>query len=311
MEENHLNDEFEPPPGPPPLLELEQVQHLAYHGWLPVELDEALLANLQQLSKEAEFFFDRSQEDKNKLYPPSRGTECGFYRVPEEKEYLTFRYAVHHQSSLEQKVRRVWQQTAQLLHRILGDLNRAGFYDPSGYDHLVEGSLELPRDNSDMDNVISLMRLFRYYPEGGVAEEHVDIGLLTLCIGNGKGLQVRDWNTESYVDSTGPVVLVGDMARALLNDRVRSGLHRVVGNPNGRSSVIFALRPCLRHSTDLSLFGGEGVVDTKQYFYKVKGKKYNINATMDVRQKQQKEQKEQRARMRQNLEPQASFPGAG
>ena len=311
MEESSRYDSFEPPHGPPPLLDLEQVHHLAYNGWLPVELDGVLLGDLQALSAEAEAFFHRSMDNKSEFYPPSRGTECGFYQVPEEKEYLTFRHEVHHDSPLEQRVQKVWREAAKLLHRMLSDLSRAGCYDPRGYDHLMEGSLDLPKDNSDMDNVISLMRLFRYYPEGGVADTHTDIGLLTLCVGNGAGLQVYDCYTKIYVDAPGPIVLVGDMARALLNNRVRSGLHRVVGNPGGRSSIVFALRPCLRHPTDLAMFGGSGIVDTKKYFYEVKGKKYNINATMEVRQKQQKEQQEHKAQRLQAQGTQDSIDGTG
>lgn len=37
-----------------------------------------------------------------------------------------------------------------------------------------------------------------------------------------------------------------------------------------------------------------GVIDTKEYFYKIKGAKYNINATKDMREKQRQKQQEQR-----------------
>ena len=64
----------------------------------------------------------------------------------------------------------------------------------------------------------------------------------------------------------------------------------MVGNPDGRSSIVYALRPNLKHPTDLATFGRAGVVDTKTYFYEIKGRKYNINATKEIRERQREAQ---------------------
>jgi len=284
---------YEPPPGPPPLLTFEQIQHLAVQGWLAVDLPADFQQGLYDVSRAASNFFDQSLNEKGAQYPSSRGTECGFYHVPDEKEYVTLRHHVHPESPMEGCARKVWSDAAHFLHRILCDLSRAGDYGVQVWDHLLDGSYDVPQDASDMSDITTLMRLFRYYPTEGIASEHVDIGLLTLGVGDGHGLQMldRSKSTLEWVDAEGPVVLIGDMARALLNDRVRAGLHRVVGNPSGRSSVVYALRPNIRHPTDLATFGGEGVVDTREYFQRIKGRKYNVNARKDIRERQRQVQR--------------------
>ena len=147
-----------------------------------------------------------------------------------------------------------------------------------------------------MDNNGTLMRLFRYEANSGFAEQHVDIGLLTLCVGDGRGLQVLDYSHEphQWTDATTPIILVADFARALFQNQVRPGAHRVVSNPQGRSSLVFALRPSLRGEIDLTAFGGDGTVNARDFFAKVKRTKYNINATKDIREAQRKEQAERR-----------------
>ena len=293
------NIEFMPPSGAPPLLRFEQIQHLSYYGWLPINLPVNLQWQLQQISATAAIFFDRADDEKKTLYPQSRGTECGFYTVPAEKQYITFRHQVHNDSELEKHVRQTWQQVALLLYRILCDLTRAGGYDPGAWDYVIKDALQLPADDGGIDDNITLMRLFQYESTTGFATEHVDIGLLTLCVGGSKGLQVcdRSRSPPQWIDADGPTILAGDMARALLNNRVNAGLHRVIGNVNGRSSIVFALRSCLRGDIDLAQFGGDGIVKTRDYFYRIKGRKWNINATEEIRNEQQKAQEERRRQM--------------
>lgn len=295
--------DFLPPPGPPPLLSFNQVRHFSYHGWLPIDLPESLQSHLSDISSAAASYFELGHDEKQRLYPQSRGTECGFYHVPEEKEYLTIRHSVHDDSSLERYVREAWQEAGRLLYRILCDLSRAGFFNPSAWDDLVEGAMELPLDGSGMDENITLMRLFRYYAGTGFADAHVDVGLLTLCIGNGKGLQVWDRTFEppQWIDAEGPTILAGDMVRALFDHKVVAGRHRVVGNPEGRSSIVFALRPCLKGDIDLERFGGQGVVATKDYFYDIKASKTNINATKDIRDEQLKAKQKRKDQLREGL----------
>ena len=286
---NH-EPEFLPPTEPPPLLDPEQIKFFAIQGWLPIDIPRHLQSALKELSAAASNFFDLSFDEKRSTYPSSRGTECGFYHVPEEKEYLTFRHDVYANSVLEERVRFAWNQIAHLLLRILCDLSRAAFLSTSIWDSLVDGALNMPYNGSSLDVNTTLLRLFRYYPTNGYAEPHVDIGLLTLCVGEGKGLQVWDrlQSPPDWLDAEGPTLLIGAFLRKLLGNHVASGLHRVVGNPQGRTSTVFPLRPLMEGNLDLSKFGMEGIVETKDLFQRVKDSRYNINATKDVREQQRK-----------------------
>ncbi|KAF2857051.1 hypothetical protein K470DRAFT_261164 [Piedraia hortae CBS 480.64] len=290
-------DEFLPPQGPPPLLDLEQIYTLAYQGWLKANLKPEMTDCLHQLSVASDTFFAMDETEKRSLYPPTHGTECGYYRVVGEKEYVTLRYSRNPELPLEQCASDVWQHLGAFLHRILCDLSRAAELGVHVWDNLVANSLTLPKDGNSLNNITTLLRLFKYLPEKGISEPHVDIGLLTLCVGRGRGLQVLDHNVQppAWIDVDGPVVLIGDFTRALLQQKVRAAMHRVVGNPNGRASIVFALRPYLVGNIDLKTFGGEGMVDARQYFLKVKGSKYNVNAIKEVREKQRKLQEQKRA----------------
>ncbi|KAJ8605058.1 hypothetical protein MRB53_041531 [Persea americana] len=306
-----------PPPGPPPLLTFDQIRHLATHGWLPLTLPDPLASNFQELFAHVTDFFAEPLAAKQARYPPSRGTEFGFYHVPEEKEFLTFRHRrVHTDSVLEDCIAETWRQIVRLLYRVLADLSTAAGYDPhSCWDHMLDGVWDLaapgrgtppspPRDHphdpssspsnpaSDPDEDIpSLFRLFQYYPGSGFATAHVDIGLVTLCVGNGSGLQVQNRETHAWHDATGPTLLLGETARCLLRNQVRAGQHRVERTPAGRQSAVFALRPCLAHPTRLEAFGGTAghVVATQEYYRAIQGSKWSVNATRDIRERQQQD----------------------
>ncbi|WPG97331.1 Hypothetical protein R9X50_00010500 [Acrodontium crateriforme] len=293
----HNETSYEPPAGPPPLLAPDEIRHLAFQGWLPVTLPHELLQTLDALSQAAGLFFDQSPEVKCRLYPASNGTENGFYQVECEKEYLTFRHHVHPDSVLEHHASEAWQSIGAFLHRMLCDLSRAGSYSLSAWPKLLDGALEMAADATRLQDTPTLMRLFRYYPTSGFAASHVDLGLLTLCIGSGQGLQVLDrtLTPPQFIDAEGAVVVVGDTLRSLMRNQVRAGAHRVVENPHGRSSIIFALRPCLSHDIDLASFGGCGTANANEVYVSVKGNKYNINATKDIREKQQQAQREKKS----------------
>ena len=279
---------YEAPRYPPPILSPAEIRHLACHGWLPVTLLEHLSQALEQLQAAACGYFAGDNAQKRELYPPSHGTESGFYEVPNEKQYVTLRHTVHDNSCMETHAREVWRDATAFLHRILCDLSRAGGYDLDAWNGMLEGSHLMPSEDRDLNNITTLLRLFKYEAATGIATEHVDIGLLTLCVANGPGLQMLDRSVtpHRWRDAVGPIVLVGDMTRALFRGQVRAGMHRVVGIPDCRNSIIYALRPCLKGILDLECWGGEGKVDTAEYFLKIKGTRHNINATHDIREKQ-------------------------
>ena len=284
------NDDYLPPPGPPPVLTIEQLRHLCRYGWLSYGLPTALDERLARLFRSGSNFFDQDIEQKQWLYPASRGTECGYYGVEGEKEYLTLRRHVHDNIELETEAAQAWRAIAQLLHGVLADLSRVEGLNPSIWDSMVDGSLSYPDQYTDLEDVITLMRIFRYFPTNGVADPHTDLGLLTLCVGGGTGLEVRDTvhSPAAWRPAARATILVGETLRKLSNGVIRAGMHRVVGNPEGRGSIVFALRPNLNGHIDLSSFGGEGVVATRKFYMDIKGAKYNINAKHELRDKQRR-----------------------
>ena len=294
-----------PPPGPPPLLSENQLLHLAWQGWVSLTLPDSIGETAVDLFKCSEPFFELSEDEKARLYPAKSGTEFGFYPVPNEKEYVTYRHRVHtapeaelSQSSslvqnVENKVARMWQACALLLFRILCDIARSSQLDLKIWNDILDGTLTMPENDEQM--TYSLLRLFKYLPTSGLAEKHDDLGLLTICIGDRGGLEVLDRVKSSnehphWIDAgKGPctaTILVGLTLKALSNGTMNSGMHRVVGNPVGRRSVVFALRHSSRHGIDFSLFGGQGRVSARELWKFLQVGRVNINSVKERREAQ-------------------------
>ena len=180
-----------------------------------------------------------------------------------------------------------------LLHRILCDLARANDLSCSVWDQILDGTLTLPDHQKDM--TATLLRMFKYLPNQGFADQHTDLGLLTLCAGTQPGLQClkRD-EEEPYWVNADPVVLVGQTMRILSDGLIRPGIHKVVPSPKGRFSIVYALRHTFKHQIDLERFGGEGTVDPKKMLEVLKTGVVNINAKKDQRDKQRKDLVEKR-----------------
>jgi isopenicillin N synthase-like dioxygenase len=161
------------------------------------------------------------------------------------------------------------------------------------WDDILDGTLTMPAAEDQM--TYTLLRLFRYFPTTGVvAEPHTDLGLLTLCVGDRGGLEVLDrtrstddhpvWidaaseaQTQTEQQTQTATILVGQTLKALSNETFNAGIHRVVGNPEGRHSVVFALRHSSRHDVDFGLFGGEGRVRASELWRFIEVGKVNIN----------------------------------
>ena len=338
--EDPAKNEYVPPPLPPPLLSGEQVEHLAHHGHLPVKLPERLLGLHRDLQAASKNLFDLQLGVKQQLLPASHGTELGYYHVENEKEYVTFRHGDQAKAGLESLregkhdaqivakiedirnelealVQKLWLHTAAYLHRMLIDLSKYIGVDPSAWDPVLDGCLALPP--SVEQATPSLLRTFLYEPDRGVASSHKDNGLLTLCVGNEKGLQV--WRDDAdgeeiygdpqthahsphqpprrgcWEDAQGPTVLIGTTLQLLSTNRLAAGGHRVVANPVGRQSIVFALRPSIRHVIDLEPFGGEGTWDMKALWKRITTCRVNVNAQKEIRDEQQRMKEERQARM--------------
>ena len=313
---------WRPPPGPPPLLSEDQLLHLAQQGWLSLTLPDGLTAAVADLFKRSVPFFELGDDEKARLYPSHSGTEFGFYRVPDEKEYVTYRHHVHTTceskttqslafvQDLENCVATAWQECACLLLRILYDITRWSDLDLSVWNDILDGTLTLPENEEQMTH--TLLRLFKYLPTTGSAEKHVDLGLLTICIGDRGGLQVSDrlnstdkkptW-LDSAKGSSTATILVGVTLKALSHGTFNTGIHRVVGNPDGRNSVVFALRHSSRHDIDFSRFGGEGRVSASELWRCLRGCKVNINSIQEEREVQRAVFAARKSSAREPIEP--------
>lgn len=291
---------FIPPSLPPPVLDGDQVLQLAQAGYLPLKPPPNLLACLEDLLQLDREFFKQSTSSKETQFPTAEGTELGYYHVENEKEYLTFRhqYRGDSTSALSLAASRFWNIAASFLYRILCDVSTALDIPLPVWDPLLDGCLSMPGSTSE--TTPTLLRLFDYLPGAGAAEEHTDTGFLTLCIGTAPGLQV--WNPSdpaatipagAWVDvGTQPTVLVGKTLQWLSAGRLKAGLHRVVPNIEGRQSVVFALRPSLRHpKLDLAPFGEPSVVDLVDVWKRIRGSVFNVNAQTKIRDEQKRKLK--------------------
>jgi isopenicillin N synthase-like dioxygenase len=290
------DDETLPPPPylPPPLLSEAQILALAYQGHLPLALPPHLRDLYTQLNHSAARFFSLPSATKTALYSPVNGTELGYVSIPNEKDYISFRaQTAHAKSELEQLAAEVWQETYTLLYRILGDLAWAMNTSHDVWDKILDGVSPMPTRLEDA--TATFLRVFRYEPNTGIAESHTDLGLLTLCVGEGQGLQVRVNNSDGkdeWVQYAEPTLLVGKTLKTLSGGRIRAGVHRVLGNEGGRSSTVFALRPSIKHEIDMSVFpGGKGMVHMGELWKRMWSGAFNVNAPREVREKQKERQR--------------------
>ena len=299
-----MDNDFLPPPGPPPFLTPDQLMHLATQGWLilpPAAAPDTGPLSTLQLSLDALFpllapFFAQPLDAKKQLYPAKQDTEFGYMCIEDEKEFLTLRSRKHEGSELEDAAAEVWADTGVLFRRILNDVASGLCLEPDVWDDVLDGTAALPTEEMDIGSG-SLMRLFRYEAEKGFANFHTDLGLLTLCVGNQTGLQVTN---RPLLEATGEgrwvdidagemVVLAGQTLKSLTMGRVRPGIHRVVASDRERNSIVFALRHSWKHDIDLARFGGEGIVEAKKLWKKLRIGVYNVNMPKEVRDKQRAE----------------------
>ena len=294
-----LMEQYEPPVAPPALLTGDELITFAHQGHLKFALKYELALRLQETLQAATTFFEQQDLIKVARYPAAYGTELGYHLLSGEKEYLTFRWLPKiTEDSLEIAIKDVWGDVAVVLYRVLVDLSCAMSISLEAWDPLLDGCLEIPSDEQDITP--TLLRIFNYFPISGGAGEHSDNGLLTLCVSAEPGLQVFDYDrtgqSGQWRDVQGATLLAGSMLQVLSGNRVRAGLHRVVGSADGRNSIVFALRPSLRCPwVDLSTFGGEGVKDIRETYNTIKARRHNVNAPKETRDQQKRSNARTRA----------------
>jgi isopenicillin N synthase-like dioxygenase len=281
-------DDLPPPSHPPPLLSEAQIIALARQGHIPLELPPALDSLYTSLSNAASTFFDLPQENKTSTYAPANGTELGYVFIAGEKQYISFRSLKQPDTELEKLAAQAWLETYNLLYRILGDLAWAMNMNHEAWDRVLDGVSPMPGKLEDATP--TLLRMFRYEPDTGIAERHTDLGLLTLCVGDAEGLEVLvkdEDGEEQWIDYGRSTLLVGQTLRILSGNRVRAGVHRVVGNSEGRCSTVFALRPSTKHEIDMTVFpDGQGTMHMGDLWKTIWKGAYNVNAPKAVREKQ-------------------------
>ena len=305
-------DDHAPPTAPPPYLSPTDLSKLATNGHLSLPIPSDLRDQYTQLFETARNFFSLPLEQKQSVYPsPPQSTEQGYTHIPNEKEYLTIRHnsqpstptpppeasdvkseASPSLSDINTQFPALWHATAHLLYRVLADLSTSLNMDIHAWEPLLDGCLSLPETEDDATP--SLLRVFRYEPGSGEAERHRDLGLLTLCVCAGRGLQVlgSDDQGQGWKDAPEVTVLVGDSLWLLSCGRVKAGVHRVVANEEGRMSIVFALRMAVRHDVDTRPFGGEEVVRSKDLWEKIWRSRVNVNAQKDVREEQKRRRRD-------------------
>ena len=293
------DDDLLPPPSfPPALLSEAQILSLAQTGSLPLPLPPHLRHLYSQLNSVATNFFSLPPNTKEELYAPINGTELGYVSIPAEKEYISFRALTAHaaESELERTTAAVWRETYTLLYRVLCDLAWAMDISHEVWSKVLDGISPMPANLEEATP--TFLRVFRYEPNTGIAESHADLGLLTLCVGDGQGLQVRAGGgrgEEQWVGYHEPTLLVGRTLTKLSGGKIKAGIHRVVGSSGGRNSIVYALRPSTKHEVDLGVFpGGRGVIHMGELWKSVWSGAFNVNAPRDVREKQKERQKRMR-----------------
>ncbi|TPX18701.1 uncharacterized protein E0L32_002558 [Thyridium curvatum] len=306
-------DDIAPPPRPPPFLRPHDAAYLAHQGHLNVHLPPHLQDLYDRLFALCDEFFRQPDEEKARPYPctaPSPA-EQGYCRLEGEKQYITLRHLYgpvsDASSPLNKTVSEVWRETVAFLNRVLGDISDLLGISPTAWEDQIIDSRVLP--SSKEDSSPSMMRLFRYEPETGIADPHRDLGLLTLCVCRGRGLQVWDRDVvlaktdaelssmseeekaafieaeraRFWKDAGASALLAGDSLRVLSGNRITAGMHRVVGTEAGRDSMVFALRATSKGTIDLEKFGGFGTVDAKALWHGISHNRFNVNLRQDVR----------------------------
>jgi hypothetical protein len=276
------NLRYAPPPGPPPFnprlvefpfLSSEQVLTLYSQGYSRVHLppDHPVVAAAATLFSASHDFFAEPLEHKKQFHLSKlqggngQCSEEGWFHVEGEKEMLT----VHRSGQLcppevTDEARNLWQECGTFMQQMMRSVEESLNLEIGSFDDIVKEECALPVE----DLHETLLRMFRYERTEEprlVAEQHRDIGLLSLVIGSSPGLEVWDARARRWVaieedgDDTGNTggltftFLIGQMLTSLTNMRYKSGVHRVfvpaanasssTDDARYRYSLVFALRP--------------------------------------------------------------------
>ncbi|KIW04766.1 uncharacterized protein PV09_03957 [Verruconis gallopava] len=207
---------YEPPPGPPPnyprSYAIDVARQLQPQGWCILSLGShpheiyghdrtyeryphvwPAIEDLLAASKE---FFALEADEKEKFLTRD-GSEEGYSSIKGEKEFITLRRddADHCPDVLRAPAKNAWNAVFGVLNEWMKGIEKVLELPPSSLTRYTEPCLEM-----DHHARATMLRLFKYENDGAklVAEPHMDLGLLSLVVGDTPGLEV--WDTSITVD---------------------------------------------------------------------------------------------------------------
>ncbi|KAL8819693.1 MAG: hypothetical protein Q9191_007678 [Dirinaria sp. TL-2023a] len=312
----------------------DQALHfLATQGYLPLLLadHEGMVEAYTRLFQESSAYFSLPEDSPSKtaFQAPSgaKASDEGYFSISGEKRILTVRTSERCPSELREQVRCTWALTGNFLEEITRSIANSLNLDPE-----VFTPFSTPcRDLHPSKRTPTLLRMFRYdRPPHGQgeptinAEQHKDLGILSLVVGHSPGLQVFDTTTNTWIpveeDTVVPAdaktrsggltatLLGGDMLSFLTRGRYQAGAHRVLCAPSQnpddpyRFSIVFALRPAAApiytrnfESDIVGTFAPEQAMEGQSstlLLQQLTARKWNVNIARDIRDEQQRKLRE-------------------
>lgn len=258
MGDNFSDEEYAPPPHPPPTWKQDKpyatdiAKNLQPQGWSVLNLGShptfmyghdrtyqeypELWGTIEALFSASKSFFALPQCQKDK-YLTKDGSEEGYSSIRGEKEFITLRRTgvEHCPEVLKREAEQAWEGVFKVLHETLMGVEHNLNLPATSLTRFSEPCLHL-----DSEKRATMLRLFRYENDEAklVAEPHMDLGLLSLVVGDTPGLEVTDdahdgngefWHPiERCFEKGMATVMGGRQLQYLTRDRYKPGGHRVM-----------------------------------------------------------------------------------
>ena len=307
----------------------EALHFLATQGYLPLLLadHDGMVDAYDRLFQQSSAYFSLPEDSPSKTaFEAPRGakaSEEGYSSISGEKSILTIRTSERCPSELREHVESTWSLTAKFLEDILRSIATSLHLDPQVFTPYTTPCHHL----SPSKRTPTLLRMFRYdrppqeqREATTSAEQHKDLGILSLVVGHSPGLQVLDPATNTWIpveeDTIVPAdaktrssgltatLLGGDILSFLTRGRYQAGVHRVLCAPAANSkdthrfSIVFALRPAAApvftrnfESEVVGSFAPEQAMEGQSsalLLQRLIASRWNVNVARDLRDEQQR-----------------------
>ena len=310
----------------------QALQFLATQGYLPLLLTDhdGMVDAYTRLFQQSSTYFslpeDASSKKASQALSGDKASDEGYFSISGEKRILTIRTGERCPPELREQVETTWALTGKFLEEIAQSIAISLNLDPE-----VFTPFSAPcRNLHPSKRTPTLLRMFRYdrppfgHGEATInAEQHKDLGILSLVIGHSPGLQVLDPTTNTWIpveeDTVVPAgektrsggltatLLVGDTLSFLTRGRYQAGVHRVLCAPAKdsedayRYSIVFALRPAAApvytrnfESEAVGAFAPQQTMEGQSstlLLQQIVARKWNVNIARDLRDEQQRKLK--------------------